>query len=161
MCKIHFEWRFVSWVLLFRSSFKILWYPASVFAPFLKNHTPSWTWRTNQTAQWLLFFLETGDSMDGCVPSEFYLPFMKRSFHISLNSKPLSLCSVYRTNFVPKPLFSVSLGKPVIPRRNWKQWLCKKRKIMESKEGYDGQYENGKSLYRGEESESPDYFHQV
>ena len=32
---------------------------------------------------------------------------------------------------------------------------------MESKEGYYGQYENGKSLYRGEESESPDYFHQV
>ena len=32
---------------------------------------------------------------------------------------------------------------------------------MESKEDYYGQYENGKSLYRGEESESPDYFHQV
>ena len=62
---------------------------------------------------------------------------------------------VYRTNFVPKPLFSVSLGKLVIPRRDWKQWLCK---IMESKQEYYGQCENGKILYRfqfGEESESP------
>ena len=63
---------------------------------------------------------------------------------------------------MPKPLFSVSLGKPVIPRRNWKQWLCKIKQIMESKHGYYGQYENGKSLhvYRfqyGEESESPRY----
>ena len=34
-------------------------------------------------------------------------------------------------------LFSVSLGKPVMPRRNWKQWLWK---ILEIKQGYNGQY---------------------
>ena len=43
---------------------------------------------------------------------------------------------MFTAQIYAQALFSVSLGKPVIPKRNLKKWLCK---ILEGKQSYYGQ----------------------